>query len=45
MAGQIPVLGTAYGPRYLMTGARLAWAAVQALKGEGQWGWRGFRFR
>ena len=35
MPGQIPVIGTAYGPRYLMTGASLDWAAVQKLNGKG----------
>ena len=35
MPGQIPVIGTAYGPRYLMTGASLNWAAVQKLNGKG----------
>lgn len=33
--GQIPVIGAAYGPRYLMTGANLNWAAVQKLNGKG----------
>lgn len=35
MPGQIPVLGNIYSPGYLMSGASLNWAAVQALNGKG----------